>query len=805
MRSQFMKLRKVTFSIVTSLIFTLSLLVSTPVFANEECIKIITSVFNSVKTPEKFPVETGRGLRDLSDERVSNNGSRALTQKDIELDQKLYKEIKGEDAPGIFKELMVDGVRFVDHELYLNARKGIVKMADSGEFISMRADIPYKGKNLGTNIGLNKAFFLSNYQNKLKSLVTKDAKAVVIFMHGGGTKTTGHHVAAQLSNHLSSYDVDVISLDMPWHAEGPRDHFANADEFVGWMRAFIDKYIKESGKPVFLAGHSMGGEMANIYLRASGKNDNWVDGVISLSPPVDPVPEVTDARTKLSEIAKMWREIELGGTYKEDDAELAVLAKLKEKFATAGKQLNEIGNTDEGILDETTFQGKNNPIGVLFEQILTVANTWKLPEHKGDDYLPALFAWGKYDYLLSGKYYDYINQYIAPLSNVDLKLYGHRETVGGTIEKIGHLIFDHYDLEKQDEIESFLDVRNFISKVIGKDLTISPSNPGNNDVQMISTLIREYAISLDFRAFVDSAKIERRIALDPAEFDRLTKEIQALSPKMGDKTIPDDEKKVIRERLNEVKDKVRGSYIPSGAEGEKGREIQVTVNALEKEYQDYSKSQKTLLKFYNSMAPRMNSKEKKLEELIRAAVRKSNDPRVEELAGEYEKAKELLLKETTKVYQAVDKHIDKVLSLGDKVTEEDLVPEESLYKTFREYEYDYFDGVFVKSKEAYENLISDLAAQGKLGDELMNEVKALEAEQELVKNARLALDLIEYKMFSIQEESNLLKREISDLYSGDVWKYETITLKEIFEGGPTAISENLGLLQEFWKKWKALQ
>ena len=197
----------------------------------------------------------------------------------------------------------------------------------------------------------------------------------------------------QSANHLASYKVDVISLDMPWHAEGPREHFLNGDEFVGWIRAFIDQYIAESDKPVILAKPLNGWEIANIYLRASDKTDKWVDGVISLSPPVDPVPEITDARGKLAEIAKMLREIEMGGTYKEEDGDLRTLLNLKNKFADQGKEVNDIENVDEGILDETTFfDGKNNPMGVLFEQILTVANTWHIPEHRGDNFLASLLG-----------------------------------------------------------------------------------------------------------------------------------------------------------------------------------------------------------------------------------------------------------------------------------------------------------------------------------------------------------------------------------------------------------------------------
>lgn len=798
-----MKLITISFGHFLRVLALLSIF-STALYANENCINLARSILKEIDTPDEFPAETRNGLRQLSQKRISESGRVALTQKDIEKDQKLYRQIKGEEAPAIFKDIMVDGVRFVDHELYLNAKAGIVKMSDAGEFISMRADIPFKGKNLATNIGLNRGFFISNYQHRTNSLVTKEAKAVVIFMHGGGTKTTGHHVAAQLSNHLASYQVDVISLDMPWHAEGPREYFKNADEFVGWMRAFIEKYILESGKPVFLAGHSMGGEMANIYLRSSNKSDKWVKGVIALSPPVDPVPEVSDARGKLKEIARMWRTLELGGANPDDETELVVLKNLKQKFQDEGKTLNEIGNTDEGILDETTYQGKNNSVGVLFEQVLTVANTWKIPDHLGDDYLPSLFAWGKYDYLLTGKYRGYVDDYIAPLTNVDLKLYGHRETVDGRIEKIGHLIFDHYDLERKDELESYLDIRKFISKVIQDNLNPVAKQAGEQEKQLVATYLKEYAVSLDFRTFVETATLERKTQIKSPQFEEMVKELTELSSKLPDKKIPDAQKQVFKKRITIIKEKMRGSYIPEGESGDFGREIQERAVGLEKKYLDFSNSEKELMKFYMSLAPKMNSKEKALQEKIRLAVKASSDSDITARLEDYQRAKIELSKETVKLNQAIDQHLDRVLSLGDKATEDDLVPSQELYQAFRDYEYHHFDEVFVSAQKNYESLVFKMANDGKLGEELALAIKKFEDDKEMIRETRLALDLIEYKKHSLQVEIEKLRKEITLRYSSDLWSFEKISLRDILNGSRGGLLENSALLQEFWKMWKAI-
>ena len=115
-------------------IFLISLVFSSLSLAKDPCFDILATTFREINVPDSFAGETLRGIRELSDKRVADNGSRAPTQKDVELDVELYRELKGEESPNFLSGVMVEGLSFVDHPLYLNARDGAVKLGDGGEF-----------------------------------------------------------------------------------------------------------------------------------------------------------------------------------------------------------------------------------------------------------------------------------------------------------------------------------------------------------------------------------------------------------------------------------------------------------------------------------------------------------------------------------------------------------------------------------------------------------------------------------------------------------------------------------------------
>ncbi|HEX7673718.1 MAG TPA: alpha/beta fold hydrolase [Bdellovibrio sp.] len=112
-------------------------------------------------------------------------------------------------------------------------------------------------------------------------LVDPNAKAVFIFFHGSGTqKSSGGNFIANM-NTLANLGYSSISFDMPFHAQGPRDtKFNDSRIFMEWVRSIVLE-AKKSGKPVYLAGHSFGPDVALEYATRYPKD---VDGVVGLSP-----------------------------------------------------------------------------------------------------------------------------------------------------------------------------------------------------------------------------------------------------------------------------------------------------------------------------------------------------------------------------------------------------------------------------------------------------------------------------------------------------------------------------------------
>ncbi len=97
-------------------------------------------------------------------------------------------------------------------------------------------------------------------------LIDPDAKAVVVFFHGSGTAQSGGANFVHNMNKLANLGYAGLSFDMPFHAEGPNTHaFHNANYFMNWVREVL-KPARESGKPVYLVGHSFGPDVIAEYL-----------------------------------------------------------------------------------------------------------------------------------------------------------------------------------------------------------------------------------------------------------------------------------------------------------------------------------------------------------------------------------------------------------------------------------------------------------------------------------------------------------------------------------------------------------
>lgn len=325
-------------------------------------------------------------------------------------DQRRAQTWTGILGPRVIRESLPEGARLIDHQT-LGAERGLVKMS-AGRGTFLRATIGKTGANV---LVLNKALE-DNLNRPNKSFVRKNAKAVVLFMHGGGTRTTGSHVALGMQGHMYDRGVDVIGMDGAWHAEGDRVFRANPkDYFDHVLRPFIEKYLKPAGVPVILAGHSWGGELADNYMRLY-PHDDLVSGIIALSTVVDSAPG-RPIREKIEQAGIHEKQVMEGGSGVSED--------------------------DRKLLDQMFWLNKISLPGNLFEGVFSTQNEWKIPEDGGASYLPALFVWGQADWLYVGNE-ELIRHYIKGLSHVELKLYDRRWDFGYKgIVNIGHLIFDH--------------------------------------------------------------------------------------------------------------------------------------------------------------------------------------------------------------------------------------------------------------------------------------------------------------------------------------------------------------------------
>jgi pimeloyl-ACP methyl ester carboxylesterase len=424
----------------------------------------------------------------------------------------LAKNWGGTPGPRLLQELLPEGMTYINHFLPQANEPGVVK-TNSGHMAHVRATVRGIGTNMGVNVG---ALYDNLFRPNRKSVVREEAKAVVVFIHGGGTKTTGHHVAISLLNYLHPYKVDVVSLDMPWHGEGPRVSFQNAKDYLELIREYVRTYVAPSGKPIILAGHSMGGVISDLYMRHFPKDDLF-SAVIPLSTVADSLPGGTVA-------AKQARDYEI---------------------AKANLKNPNIPEGERDLSASLARQNKISPVCGMFCSMLMQGLDWRAPAHNGKDYLPALYIIGRGDALYQGFEKSFHGE-LERLSNVTLKVYDNRRDIkdrDGTLPAVpvGHLIFDHrphvafhssvpLDIRKKiilgtikeaefnelrnkglikldpeftfldlSEPETFVLMRNFISKVIGQPI----GSKEKIQQPIIATVTQAWANNLVFREFAD--------------------------------------------------------------------------------------------------------------------------------------------------------------------------------------------------------------------------------------------------------------------------------------------------------------
>lgn len=107
------------------------------------------------------------------------------------------------------------------------------------------------------------------------------SRAVFIFFHGSGTMQSSGKNFYGLMNTLSQLGYSAISADHPFHADGPnKESFYDVNYYMNWVHQII-QLATQSGKPVYLVGHSYGPDVISEYVY---RYPFSVQGIVSLSP-----------------------------------------------------------------------------------------------------------------------------------------------------------------------------------------------------------------------------------------------------------------------------------------------------------------------------------------------------------------------------------------------------------------------------------------------------------------------------------------------------------------------------------------
>ena len=391
-------------------------------------------------------------------------------------------------VPNRIKGVFPEDVHLINHQLPRPANATTVKLGEAGETVLMaRVHYTYAGQRFGTNVTFSSRALSNNLLNMNKpdsknGLVGEDATAAILYLHGGGTKSTGGHTAEGLVNHYKDFGVDVVSLDLSWHAEGHREILPNLEAEIKALSAFAQKYIP-SKVPVFVWGHSWGAVWAEALMRMTDKPHSEFSfhhnlaGVMIMAPAVDAAP----GKSMEVKLREYQRRIE------DSRKTQSHLYAPREMF----------------IWPQMVEQGKNNPINGLFSMLSIVNLDQTPPTHKGENFIPALMVVGKGDPLVYVGFESLFDVY-KKLQNVDAHFLNElpiKDTKPPLLMRVGHLLREYVSPDTQIPIDIKL-ASDFIARHIGAK-KLERQNRDLPYSSFIST-VQEYANNLAFREYVNS-------------------------------------------------------------------------------------------------------------------------------------------------------------------------------------------------------------------------------------------------------------------------------------------------------------
>ncbi|NCN26729.1 alpha/beta fold hydrolase [bacterium] len=399
-----------------------------------------------------------------------------------------------EATPALLLSALPEGARYIEKPLSKAPNHRYYRQLGVGKgYVGIDVEVDFKGRKLRTNVGVSPQALVDNVwrhtRKEKKSLVSDSARAVVVWLHGGGTNLSSWQNGANVANSLASKNIEVVSLDFFGHGNGPRDFYQNPEDYIRFVLEFMNQYVADSKVPVILAGHSMGGMISDITsllypkarLEKEYPNLN-LQAMAMLSPPADPTP---------------------------------------------GKAFHERFDHDNEAREEDET-----------EKLLTEANNINLPSqmyllaldflHRWDssllssekERLPMFFAMGTGDELWQGKE-ELFEAFVAARPNIKREYYRLYSTgVDFNNKELtpGHIIPAVFSSERPRLInegkealrdprvnhpEVFVDLMNFIENEVIKETFTPELDPNQNINNTLSRIIDLWGSSSFFRSFVE--------------------------------------------------------------------------------------------------------------------------------------------------------------------------------------------------------------------------------------------------------------------------------------------------------------
>ncbi len=705
------------------------------------------------------------------------------------------------NVPRALRHALTPEMAVIDYPL-LAADQGTVKMAEPGVFTSLRFNHQWQGKDMSTNIGIPIDAVMARTFEGTNQLIPSNAKGVFIFMHGGGTKTTGHHVAAALANYFNPYGIVVVSIDAPFHAYGPREDISPV-EYYQYLRDFRHSYIP-AGVPTFLGGHSMGGLHADNLMRLSdqegmGLTDAF-QGLVNLSGPMDAAP----------------------------GEPLSVKSEIEDRLNSDPQLLELIPEDERDLNVSLLIAGKTSALGGLSAQTFMSFVDWARPSHNGADYLPTLAVMGARDGLMVGRE-SIFDEYLANLSNVTSLVMDERQSYTGQNVHVGHMVFDHYRPGTK-ELETFSVIKDFIGDQLGEPL-VSQVHPLVADlpktVGTLNNVIQSYFNNLAFREFAQTYRFlikkgtERTQTLGE-EMGALSKENKQLNYELKnlDRESNPERAQELQERIDanwalasEMREQLNLNYIPQDdpvireraeINTARRREIKATQ-------QDHFKTKKEVMKQLNQARKERVTLEKELEILINSEIEheRVDTPTMRSARLNEEAALETMLALQIRMNEGNNE----LVSQNHEQGQYSVNPDPELIETYRDLDRAYAD--FIIAKNNHRRAIEEALFQGALGEEgqqkiveLWGSFEALEQNAPLagsvisrVRVHRAEVEAIERAMALLNQENMRLEVEYVNELSPGFYEARMTTIAQELEQPFQQLVLNTGTIEKVWGEW----